>query len=515
MMTNHFRSTFRPLRTSIAALTALALAAGCAQLNTDQLRGAILPTNTDEANKAGIDPLWYIVATGALGLVDQFTEEPLEDVTLTQEQARAFPYAAQYVQFEGKPRLMTVMSFAERTGSSPIAVRVQWLTIANESIEQDATQRVMAIENIFGGARSVHYAGDNSAVRCFAEAARTATSSNHCPQQGFWAIDSKHQLQPVNPYAPRYIDQRVEAQVNYNLTSTNTRIELPDGRSVNAWLVQEQAQNGLFSNEFYIDPSSGKTVKSRQWLGDEFGYVTLEQVRDWATPAPQAPYAEADAVTMTVRSNQPPAEVKIAPRARMVQVIEALPQAGVESYFAPLLRLHSCDLDQAFEARKQGMLVRFKLLQQTYRAEGNEKLVQQAEALERAFRSWPLRATHTHGFSLADARFDLAKNPRVPAVSNCSPAPLSLSVAPAQPTQPVGLSPSEARGQAWVIQADGSISTVPLAAYEQTPSHRAQLQQPNSLVLYSIADSELPNGFRDLNHQLSLFLQHWDFIDAQ
>jgi len=62
-----------------------------------------------------------------------------------------------------------------------------------------------------------------------------------------------------------------------------------------------------------------------------------------------------------------------------------------------------------------------------------------------------------------------------------------------------------------VIRSNGEMSRLELANARQREQNQRLLQQPNSIVYYGIDEADLPAGFKDLNQQMSLFLQHWDF----
>lgn len=501
------RKTNHSITIPAVAIAASLTVVGCAQLNGDTIKDIFLPSSAEKSAVNGIDPILYLLTAGVVDTITGLISDDVgEDVTLSPEQARNFPYAAQYLRLADNPRLLTVLAFADRSGSDASQVRLHWASVANEIIETNAQQRLLAMEQLLGEVPQLYFAGDNSALACYASSINGA----NCPTEAQWAMDITQQKQPFSSVDPHYIEVREQATVNYRVVNQAVTITLANGDAVQAVQLQEQASDGSFSNDFYI--ANGRVVKSRQWLGQTMGYLEIEQVQAWGDPGqPAAPPASSASTQVTINATT----LNLPAQPRISQVLEQLASANVGDYYSPLIRLSSCELDQEFRARKQGMLVRLRLLQQSYRADGEADLLKQAIALEKAFMSWPLRATHIHGASLPKARLSLGDNKQLP-MSDCgADTDFTLSFGSPQPVQQVGIYSADQARSAWVVRANGEVSFVNLQGPDERRSSQALLAQPNSLVLYGIAESDLPDGFRDVNQQLALFLQHWDFSHAQ
>ena len=489
------------------------MVASCAQLGEIEREDVkqLLLLDVGNVPQNTVDPVWYAAVSGALMLWPDKQQELIEpqDIVLTPEQISQLPFAATYFRLQNQLQILAILAFPNRIGDDPSSVRLHWATQYNDAAETDAVGRLLSLELLYAQPAASHFAGDNAALVCYGKAAQGLADANSCPQQGQWAYDMTLPIDASDQTAQALnYDVRESATVNYQLVSTSVQLSMPNGESVRAWHVREQAIDGSFSNDFYLDPRNGKSLKAKQWLGSVLGYLESEQVVLWATPAaavlPKLPNAQ--------QVNTSVGPVQVFKGARMAELYDSLNQGtSTANYFSPLLRVHSCELQQQLEARKAGMLVRLRLLQQTYRADGNERGLQQAEALERQFNSWPLKATHLHGFSAAKSRYDLALNPKLPQPADCD---VSLSFGQPQPAQTVGLL-DQRSDSAWVVRANGEMRYVSLANTAQRLQHSPLLQQPNSIVFYGIAEADLPPGFKDLNQQMSLFLQHWDFAHAK
>ncbi|MDX1525620.1 MAG: YjbF family lipoprotein [Pseudidiomarina maritima] len=338
----------------------------------------------------------------------------------------------------------------------------------------------------------------------------------------------------------------------------------------------------IATNEFYRDLASGRVVQSKQWLGPELGYFEMTEVQpfngvggptqNWGysalpaqsgfqdlktqdgsdptqyrqlrikvtqqkvtqqTTTQQKTTQQQEASTTSqlfnglffgTIPNQPNQPGQANPRSlRLNDVVTEFHRLGLEQVpYAPLTRLHSPKLDQWFTGRKAGMLMRLRMLEQTYKADGDTKLAAQAAELTQAFASWPLRATYLQGWSLGHARLNLAENKALnlaDAAVNNSIIPsyeISFNAAPNASSIHVGLATDlNQHEQVYVTDAAGQVSLVPLQSYNSTAEQRLLAAQPGALVLHSIADKDLPKGFRDVNYQLAMFLQHWDWSAAE
>jgi hypothetical protein len=325
------------------------------------------------------------------------------------------------------------------------------------------------------------------------------------------------------------------------------QLTMPNGREVKATITREVLfQNGepQATNEFWHDPATGRIIQSKQWLGPELGYLEFIEVQpynrgagnmqNWAF-SPVGAQQEFQQLTTTDGSDPLQyVEVRVVygsgkytglfyANSRLNQAVTEFHRNGVQQpYYEPLTRLSSGKLQQQFEARKQGMATKLALLQQIYMHDGETELAKQASALATAFSHWPLRASYIHGMSLANARLDLAQNPVLntqDALTSTSSIPhyeFRLSTAPLDrqgaqaATLHVGITYTNPE-YVYVIDAFGVITKVPMQSYNSNAEQRAIAEQPGAVVLYSIEDSDLPKGFRDINLQLAQFLQHWDF----
>lgn len=474
-----------------------------------------------------------------------------EDYSVTPEQARALPYAAQYIRVGDGVRSMIGLGEVDAMQSG---LKLQWFTNAKEVVETH-NGRVLSLQNL-----------------------------NDPQVKQLWIIragnDYHIDVRVPSPYhtehKPHYMTKRhsyevvslppAEHQPAVNLAAAETQtLSMPNGSTVNAVITREVLfQNGepMATNEFYREATTGRAVQSKQWLGPELGYLELTEVQPFAgelqpptqqvpvlaeaqqanAPTSAAPWAFSpvanDFQQLTTTDGSNPLQyiqVRVTnngtnngtnkhtalfyANSRLNQAVTEYHKQGVQQpYYEPLTRLSSAKLEHEFNARKQAMATKLAMLAQTYRHDGDDKKAQQASMLATAFQHWPLKATYIHGMSLANARLDLAQNPvlnTADAATGTSTIPyyeLCLNEAPLgqHATQRVGLTATHPEF-VYVVDAFGVITKVPMQHYNGNAAQRALAQQPGAVVLYSIDDSELPKGFRDINLQLAQFLQHWDW----
>lgn len=464
-----------------------------------------------------------------------------EDYTVTPEQARALPYAANYARVGEGVRGLVVLGENDNVvqNGNVLGLRQQWFTGAKEVVET-YNGRVISLQNL-----------NTPQVKHLWISRVTDTASGHNNEYTEYHVDARIPSPYHTAHKPHYMTKRHSYKVNTLAAGENEQLTMPNGREVKATITREvlfQHGEPQATNEFWHDPATGRIIQSKQWLGPELGYLEFTEVQpynrgagnmqNWAfSPVGIKSGTEQEFQQLTTTDGSDPlqyVEVRVVDgsakytglfyaNSRLNQVVTEFHRNGVQQpYYEPLTRLSSGKLQQQFEARKQGMATKLALLQQTYMHDGETELAKQASALATAFSHWPLRASYIHGMSLANARLDLAQNPVLntqDALTSTSSIPhyeLRLSTAPLDrqgeqaATQHVGLTYTNPE-YVYVIDAFGVITKVPMQSYNSNAEQRAIAEQPGAVVLYSIEDSDLPKGFRDINLQLAQFLQHWDF----
>lgn len=480
---------------------------------------------------------WYesILSRSARESLDWLLNKPA-DVTLTPAEIQALPYAAQYMRVGDGSQNLVILGEVDALPEQP---RMQWFSATDEVIET-YQGRVYSVQNL-----------KHPQVKALWLASATDTTL---------AFDKRITSVYHSEHQPHFMMVRESFRVQRQ--ETTATLLMPNGeqlatRVVHEWLYPQQQpataqQEPVAKNEFYYDLASGRVVQSKQWLGAELGYLESQEVKPYtgqlATATSKAgltnwgfqPVNTVDDlkrhdggdpteymqvhVQVTDTSNNRQQQYRglfLSRDLRLNTVMTEFHKQGFSQVpYEPLTRLHSPKLDQWFAGRKAGMLMRLRMLEQTYKADGNDKLAAQAAELTQAFLSWPLRATYRHGWSQGLARLYLAENPLLnvaDATTDARTATLipryevSFTTAPNQ-TLHVGLATDLAEhDRVYVTDAFGKITRVPVQGYNSTPEQRLLAAQPGAIVLHSIADNDLPKGFRDINEQLAQFLQHWDW----
>lgn len=254
-----------------------------------------------------------------------------------------------------------------------------------------------------------------------------------------------------------------------------------------------------FENQFTL--SNGRVMAARQWLSPEMGYLDYEIVAMPAGTDSQVNY-RADGLNIEVQSG-----------VRMSLLLENAQVAPLLSttHYWPLLRVHNDELQSKLEARREGMRMRLRMLREYYLTDGNTELAAAASTLLNEFERWPLRATYVHGLQPPQMLINFADNPYL----NPADAGASGQYAVSLPMRPSG---------SRVLGLTDTVFSMP-AIYDVQPNGSIQRRDaPDAMLLpiagqatlrlQSIPDAMLPPGFRDLNYQLALFLQHWNWAVA-
>ncbi|RUO41628.1 hypothetical protein CWE22_05575 [Pseudidiomarina aestuarii] len=322
-------------------------------------------------------------------------------------------------------------------------------------------------------------------LRCMQQA-----SPQTCPREWQRSVD----VRPSKVVNSNY--QRGDGIVSYEVASTFS----VQGDTVTEKGTATGALGNAYPFENSFTLSDGRVSQSRQWFSPQLGYLEYDIVK-----APD--------MAAQVRYEAPAFAFSAPMGNRLSLLLEnaiVAPRLSVEHYW-PLLRIHNDSLQQKFEARKQGMLVRLRLLREYYNGEGQTELAAATQELVEAFQSWPLRATYQHGVQPPQMLIDFADNPYLNPADAGASGEYTVSI-PQRPDahRMVGLSESSAAAFSvpgiYDVQPNGSIQ-----AHTALDPMLLPLPGHATLRLQSIPDTQLPPGFRDMNYQLALFLQHWDW----
>ncbi|MDN7134526.1 YjbF family lipoprotein [Pseudidiomarina terrestris] len=393
-----------------------------------------------------------------------------------------FPYPVTYVQFEGAPRTILVLAATGNHGQYWFSAGDEALTLwQGRIIRSSALERENRVHT-----DQLH----NDPLACYLKQPQQAEQQQQQQQQNCsssWqrSIQIQRPTARYTPHDPQHEIVTLQVQSEFqrdgrDITEQGTATEYVAGKPV---------QTHDFSNSYRLSTDNMYVISSKQWLSPQHGYVELEMVN---LARPIAPRGEAEVTRF---------QVSVTPEAqpRLRHFVEAMQQHFYPDSYWPGLRIHSDELDERFAGRHTGMLKRLRMLAEIYQHDGDSELEQAARQLAEQFQQWPMRASYIHGLDPAKMRSTLEHNP----VLNARDAEDAYEVvlAAASSTQ-VGVS-NLTKTERWLIQPNGTIR-------ELEPREKLNDGQPG-IVLTSIAESDLPQGFRDINAQLAMFLQHWDF----
>lgn len=330
-----------------------------------------------------------------------------------------------------------------------------------------------------------------------------AEAQAECPQSFERTIQLKRPVATFDAHNPQYeiVTLTLKSSFNRNgrdITETGTAVTT--GAS-----TAGPREHYEFSNSYRLSSDGNYVIESKQWLSPMHGYVNLEMV---SLTSPNEPRGEPQ-----ITRFQTPVQVRningmeVAPR--LNEFVTAMQRQLYPDSYWPGLRIHSDKLDQRFSARKAGMLKRLRMLEQTYRHDGETALADAAQVLTQQFQQWPLRASYVHGIDPAQMRLTVGENPALnPHDANKE---YEIVLAPALALN-TGLTTADIiKTERWLVQPDGSIRKL-----KPTTAGKAAESTNNKpgVTLTTIAEEHLPRGFRDVNAQLAMFLQHWDYTQA-
>lgn len=446
----------------------------------------------DESASAASQSLYYAIAG-----------QP--DVELTEQEIAELPYAANYVQFDDQARALIVLGYDDNHS-------LQWVSANSEVLTTSFAGRVIRTDSLLS---NLEHVADSEAdpLNCiqFAPSLELAQQCNNAWQRTIttehngqlrqWLVDTTFQVEEAQ--TNRFVREKGTAVLVSPITDT---IE-PTTISI----------SNIFEYAEYKE--AFRPVKSTQWISSELGMLQQQEVKvygeylsndrliqsndanaveneskdilEWQNvsnndknlsndrfPQDQL-FSEPPQLTnqqlwvRIERSNGTKVNIVTDGEPRISQLLDAVPTA--QSVMWPLTKISSPALKQQFEARKQGMYVRLKMLAQTYRYDGQTELATKSDALADDFLIWPLKPSYVTDFSRAKARQDLSQNPLL------NHAQVGEHRLNNEPHYTITLS----------------------AYYDQT-----------QLPALPIADHELPKGFRDVNQQLRLFMQYWHFTEV-
>lgn len=332
------------------------------------------------------------------------------------------------------------------------------------------------------------------------------TSGQDCPTEFERTIHLKRPVATFDPHNPQY--EIVSLTLNSSFTR-NGRDLTETGTAVTSE-ASNRGERYAFNNSYRLSSDGKYVIESKQWLSPLHGYVTLDMV---SLTSPNEPRGEPQ-----ITRFQAPVQVRtvngeqFAPR--LSSFMNAMQRQLYPDSYWPGLRIYSDKLDQRFSGRKAGMLKRLRMLEQTYRHDGETALADAAQALTQQFQNWPLRASYVHGVDPAQMRMTVGANPALN--PHDADKEYEIVVAPVSAIT-TGLSKSTSTlddavvTEKWLVQPDGSIRKLEPSTAGKAP----QLSDAMPGVTFTtIAEAQLPRGFRDLNAQLAMFLQHWDYTQA-
>ncbi|RUO74534.1 hypothetical protein CWI80_04120 [Pseudidiomarina sediminum] len=397
-------------------------------------------------------------------------------------QLAQLPYPVSYVQFDEEAPNIIVLGSTGNHGQ-------YWYSASNEALTlwQGRIIRSSALTR----ENRVHTSALSAdPLACYLQGNNPAGCSTRWQR----AIQIERPVADFNPHQPQHELARFELESSFvqqgrDITETGRAIRYAQKNGVRKAVEQYE-----FSNSYRLSQDGNYVIESKQWLSPAHGYVHLDMVNLAGVNAPR-PAVASSILEVPVQTPSP----------RLAQVVAALPEQFYPDTYWPGLRIHSDRLDSRFAARHAGMLKRLRMLTETYRYDGDKELTALAEELTAAFAAWPLRASYVHGVDPARMLTTLQENPVLNHADGDSGYQVVIAASDATPQQ-VGLAAVSEVTESWSVQPNGEVQRLA----DNAKGERA------GLTLVTVRSDLLPKGFRDVNAQLAMFLQHWNYAaDAQ
>jgi hypothetical protein len=466
------------------ALAAMTTLSGCSLMRSTQV--------LDESASAASQSLYYAIAG-----------QP--DVELTEQEIAELPYAANYVQFDDQARALIVLGYDDKHS-------LQWVSANNEVLTTSFAGRVIRTDSLLS---NLEHVADSEADPLYCiQQELSLEQAQQCKNAWLRTITTEHNGQ-FNQWLVNTTFEVEQAQANRIVRENGTAVLMPqasDEREPTTISISNTFEYAEYNETF-------RPVKSAQWISPELGMLQQQEVKAYGEYLSNDRLMQSNDVNIgniesndayqernvsndddnlsndrfsqdqlfseppqltnqqlwvrLERSNGTKVDIVTDGEPRMSQLLDAVPTA--QSVMWPQTKISSPALNQQFEARKQGMYVRLKMLAQTYRYDGQTELATKSDALADDFLTWSLKPSYVTDFSRAKARQDLSQNPLL------NHAQIGEHRLNNEPHYTITLS-----------------------------AHYNQKQLP----ALPIADHELPKGFRDVNQQLRLFMQYWHFTEA-
>lgn len=215
----------------------------------------------------------------AIELVQTAIKGP-QDYTLTPEQIKAYPYAAQYARFDDQPQNLLALSFTTPTINEQETL--SWVSATNEIITT-LHGRVIHTAGVAGGIH--HYQNlANDPLQCYIRQADTNANTNaQTNAQNTSCATQWHTTITFGGALPHDV-QQFQAQSTFAVQGEQT-LTLPNGNQVRAQKLTETMKlNGqTYTNDYYLGASNEtaplQVLQTRQIVSLEYGALQLTQVK--------------------------------------------------------------------------------------------------------------------------------------------------------------------------------------------------------------------------------------------
>lgn len=187
--------------------------------------------------------------------------ESPEDISLSQQEIKDYPYAAQYIRVEGSPRAVMALAFDDNNV-------LKWRTGGDEVIHTKHGRFVGSVN--MNGAISHTSDLDRDPLPCIQQ---NLQQPHLCPSewqrtQWYSSATETHLHDTARTYSSEF---RVIGQQQHTHA---------DGTTLTVYEVEEVSDS--FTNTFYLEQKTGRVVKSRQFLAPTIGYASIEEVKPYA-----------------------------------------------------------------------------------------------------------------------------------------------------------------------------------------------------------------------------------------
>ncbi|KFZ31343.1 hypothetical protein IDSA_01030 [Pseudidiomarina salinarum] len=211
-----------------------------------------------------------------LAEIAKFAVDEPDDVVLTAAEIKDYPHAAQYIEFDDQPQVLMALNFDDQGV-------LKWRT-GGEEVVMTRRGRFIGSVNIANAPIQIQEHNPDPLLCMSKNMQRKEPVTSNC--ESVW----QRTLWINNRTETTSRDTTCTLVSEFSHSGEETLL-MPNDEQIAAQVITEsgevmptvQGQEPIpFENTFWIDPGTGRTLKSRQFVSPTIGYVDITEVKAYA-----------------------------------------------------------------------------------------------------------------------------------------------------------------------------------------------------------------------------------------